>query len=139
MCQAFEPATSTQDKSLSAVGLPTRITRRATRSPAARFFLFPSLSLFLLFLFYSIFSSCYSDYVTVTSMPFPYAAFAFCSILLEYVSRFKLVTFFVSRVAFLKGRRILGYLGRHSTPWIPEVSRIPGSSILESFGTELWT
>lgn len=34
MCQAFEPATSTQDKSLSTVGLPTRPTRRrAARGP----------------------------------------------------------------------------------------------------------
>lgn len=73
---------------------------------------FLSLSFFP-FLFYLIFfSSCYFDYVIVTSMPFP-CCFRFVVLLRGYF--FFLVWLYS---VFFEGRRILGYSGRtHSTPW----------------------
>lgn len=75
MCQAFEPATSTQDKSLSTVGLPTRpIRRRAARGPlsvstAARSLLSFSLS-------FSFLSSILS---LSRSLSLSFSLFAFCA------------------------------------------------------------
>jgi len=122
MCQAFEPATSTQDKSLSTVGFPTR---RAARSPTTRFspFFFFFSVLFLSDFFF--FSSCYFVITLLLFLCRFRAAFA-----LWY---FTWILFFLVWLysAFFEGRRILGYSGRAFDS--VEVSRIPGSSrILES-------
>lgn len=106
MCQAFEPATSTQDKSLSAVGLPTRTTRRAY-SVAGGSFLFLSLSLSFFFftfsfLFYFVIMLFWLRLLLLLCRF--RAAFAFCSVLLGYVSRFKFAFFFFLFLEWLFSR-----------------------------------
>lgn len=130
MCQAFEPATSTQDKSLSAVGVfqhelrgePPDRRRLVSFSFPLSFSLFFLFFLFLFYFFLVMLFRLRYCYFYVVSVP---PSLFVCTLL-----RFKLVFFFCSRAAFLEGRRILGYLGRHSTPWIPE--GLADSRILES-------
>lgn len=119
MCQAFEPATSTQDKSLSTVGFPTRRGESPGRRRLVFFLSLFFFSNFSVFIFLLDFSSCYSDYVTVTSMPFP-CCFRFCGILL----------FSSALERLFEGRRILGYSGRAFDS--VTVSRIPGSRVESS-------
>lgn len=119
MCQAFEPATSTQDKSLSTVGFPTR-------TNAARAVL-GSFSSLVFFLYYCFCSSCYSDYVIVNFYAGSVLFFFFFFALWLLISFFLLLcVFFVKRLS--KGRWILGYLGGHSILSLDpgNLSEIPG-------------
>lgn len=117
MCQAFEPATSTQDKSLSTVGFPTR---RVARSPATRF----SLSFFHFFLFIWFFFHRVTLITLLLLLCHFRAAFCFVVFYLYFFLDLALERLF-------EGRRILGYSGRALDP-VEVVSRIPGSTVESS-------
>lgn len=80
MCQAFEPATSTQDKSLSTVGFPTR---RGV-SPGRRRLVSLSLFYFSVFILFDFFFRHVTLITLLLLLCHFRAAFALCGILLGY-------------------------------------------------------
>lgn len=139
MCQAFEPATSTQDKSLSTVGLPTRTTRRAVRSPAARFFSFSLFTFSFFFIFQHFF---YSDLLLLLRYFYAVSVFlSICGTLLWFVFRFGFRYCFFFFFGFWRLYRaifrgspdpwILGYVSRQVSRWY-SIPRAQDFRIFES-------